>query len=94
MKVFIISFCMMLCANIAVSQDMVTYVSPVVEVQTVPAYSLTTYATPIYKPMVYQWVPQIVNEPIIVQRYCIFGHKTQIIYRPTIRWVYQLAYVQ
>jgi len=93
MKIFIVSLCMLLCANVALSQEAFTYVSPIVEVQTLPAYSFSTYAVPVYKPMVYQWVPQIINEPIVVQKFGLFGHRTQIVYKPTIRWVYQLAYL-
>lgn len=96
MKYIITLFCCLFYTNVCYCQDWVNhiYVPPVVEVQQVPSYSISTYTTYIYRPMTYQWVPHIVNEPILIERNGLFCQKTTIVYKPTIRWVYQLTYLK
>lgn len=45
---------------------------------------------PKYVPQnVYQWIPYIVNEPVVVEKRCLLIKRYEIEYRPTTRWVLQ-----
>lgn len=35
---------------------------------------------------VYQWVPYVTNEPIIIEKRCLFIKKYEVEYRPVTRW--------
>lgn len=92
MKYLIILLAMFYCTN-AVCQEIQAYSIPVVEVPQTPQYTLSTYNISVYRPMVYQWVPYVVHQPVLVEKYGLFQHRTTITYRPSIYWVYQLSYI-
>jgi len=96
-KYIMILMIIMFGSQITNAQEWVTsdIVPPYIEVCNLPTQSFSTRLdnNP-YRVMTYQWIPYVYNVPIIEQRHTIFGHKTIIIYKPVIYWVYQLAYVR
>lgn len=92
-KYIIIILSLLAINNVCNGQEWIQYQPqlPVVEVPSIPAHTFSTSAV-VHKPLIYRWVPYIINEPVIVERSGIFCHKTIIVYRPTIYWVYQLSY--
>lgn len=93
MKYFIIIATLFVSTNIY-AQEWIHYqpTMPVIEVPQAPTQRFVT-TNIVYRPMIYQWVPHIFHQPVLVERHGLFCHKTTIEYKPTIYWVYQLGYM-
>jgi hypothetical protein len=86
MKAFILVFSIFF-STVSYGQEWVT-MTPAAPVVVVPAQPSVTYTT-IYQPtVVYQWVPQVVQHPVVVYKKCMFMTKTEIQYIPSVQWVY------
>lgn len=92
-KYFTIMIAVLFVSN-SYGQEWVQYqpILPVVEVTQVPAQRFVTTNIE-YRPLIYQWVPHIFNQPVLIERQGLFCRKTTIEYRPTVYWVYQLSYM-
>lgn len=74
----------------AYAQEWVSYnpYPPVVDVPAVPAQTLTTYV--VQQPVVvYRWVPQYINQPVLVEQRFLFCKRYHWTVQPTIQWVQQ-----
>lgn len=61
---------------------------PIIEVPATPSITYTTKI--ITRPtLTYILTPVYINKPIIINNYGILCNRQQIIYQPTIEWVYQ-----
>ena len=85
---------MLFIASNSYGQEWVQYqpTLPVVEVAPTPTQRFVT-TNIVYRPMIYQWVPYIFNQPVLIERQGLFCYRTSITYKPTICWVYQLSYL-
>lgn len=72
-----------------VEQNTITY--PSVQVPLTPSITYTNI-TVSRNFIRYQWVPIIVNRPMIINHNGLFIKKQQIIYQPTIEWIVQPIY--
>jgi len=89
MKYILLLFTCVLFSS-ANAQEWVSYnpYPPVVEVPMVPAQSFSTYV--VQQPrIVYQWVPQYINQPILIERRFLLCKRYDWTIRPTIQWVQQ-----
>jgi hypothetical protein len=68
---------------------------PVVSAPVYPAYTYSTYPVVQYvRPAIYQAVPVVVNQPVVVEQHgCLFWKRQYIINRPQVQWTYQLVFV-
>lgn len=94
MKYFMIVVMLLIASSNSYGQEWTQYqpTIPVVEVPTIPTQRFFT-TNVIYRPMIYQWVPYIFNQPVLIERHGLFCNRTTIEYKPTIYWVYQLSYI-
>ena len=74
----------------AYSQEWVSYnpYPPVVQVPAVPSQSFSTYI--VQQPIVvYRWVPQYINQPVLVEQRFLFCKRYHLTVQPTIQWIQQ-----
>jgi len=99
MKSILISFVVwVFIANINYGQDWIQagpINPPVVMTQPLPTVVYSTAPIiPQQRPMVYQWVPHVVNQPTLVQYHTFFCRPVYwVVNKPTVQWVYQLTYI-
>lgn len=88
-------FLVLFCIGHTQAQEVINIVNqpPIVYVPTVPTRIYSTYVVPQTRTMVYQWVPYIVNRPVVVEHRGLFCNRTYVVNQQTIQWVYQLSYV-
>ena len=98
MRIFVLGLLFCLLSNLAFANGgWIPYnheVSPpVVEVPLVPSITYSTTITT-QPTLTYRWIPIYVNKPVVINNYGIFCRRQQIIYQPTIEWVYQPYYIK
>ena len=74
----------------AYAQEWVSYnpYPPVVQVPAVPSQSFSTYI--VQQPIVvYRWVPQYINQPVLVEQRSLFCKRYYWTVQPTIQWINQ-----
>ena len=74
----------------AYSQEWVSYnpYPTVVQVTAVPSQSFSTYI--VKQPIVvYRWVPQYINQPVLVEQRFLFCKRYHWTVHPTIQWIQQ-----
>ena len=89
MKYILLIFTCLLFSS-ANAQEWVSYnpYPPVIQVPAVPSQSFSTYV--IQQPIVvYRWVPQYINQPVLVEHRFLFCKKYHWTVQPTIQWVQQ-----
>lgn len=93
MKYILLIFTFLILSS-ANAQEWVAYnpYPPVVQVPLVPTHSLSTYV--VQEPrIVYQWVPQYINQAVLVEQRLLFCKKYHWTIQPTIQWVqYPIVY--
>jgi hypothetical protein len=68
---------------------------PVISAPIYPTYTYSTYPVVQYvRPAIYQAVPVVVNQPVIVeQQGCLFWKRQYVVNKPQIQWYYQLVFI-
>lgn len=80
--VFILSICSVVNAQDFIQQQI--YSPPIVQSNVV--YPVSPVQQPI---VVYQWVPYVDHQTMIVENYCLLRRTQTVVARPVVRWVYQ-----
>lgn len=67
---------------------------PAVYVSPYPTQSFSTFPVAQYiRPAVYQPVPFIVNQQVVVEHSGLFWKRYYVVNKPQVQWVYQLVFV-
>jgi hypothetical protein len=91
---YLLIVCTLVLFSTADAQEWVAYnpQPPTVQMPMVPSQSFSTFT--IQQPrIVYQWVPQYVNQPVLVEQRFLLCKRYHWTVQPTVQWVqYPIAY--
>jgi hypothetical protein len=88
--------CFMLCCGLANGQEWISMqpTPPAVYVAPYPTQTYSTYPVVQYiRPSIYQPVPFIVNQQVVMEYSGVFCKRYYIVNKPQVQWVYQLVFI-
>lgn len=86
MKTAVIVFLCCICGNNVFCQEWIPYQEQTT--QTVVQQTSVIYKQP-QPVIVYQLVPYVVQQPVLVEKQCFFHRTSFVSSRPVVQWVYQ-----